>query len=64
MIRFILYLIIFYLLYKGGKFVWRIYTEHKKIKQEIKNNSKSKTDYRDIVDAEFIEINDEKEKNK
>ncbi len=65
MIRFILYVIIFFLLYRVVKLVTRFFIEQKNKNSTFNKSSKTKTNYNNVVEAEFIELEDEpvKEKN-
>lgn len=64
MIRFILYVLIFFLIYRVIKLVAKFFIEQKKKNASINYNTKPKTDYRNVVDADFIEIDNETGKEK
>lgn len=62
MIRFFLYLIIFFIVYQAVKFVIRFLTSPSRKSVHTQNVRKDKTKYKNVEDADFTEIKSEDNK--
>jgi NADP-dependent 3-hydroxy acid dehydrogenase YdfG len=64
MIRLFLYLVIFFIVYQLVKLVVRFLTSPSRKSVHTRNIRQSKTEYKDVEDAEFTEIKSENNKKK
>jgi hypothetical protein len=64
MIRLFLYLVIFFIVYQLVKLVVRFLTSPSSKSVHTRNIRQSKTEYKDVEDAEFTEIKSENNKKK
>lgn len=64
MIRFFLYVIIFFIVYQVVKLVIRYLTSPSRKSVHTQNVRQNKTEYKNVEDAEFTEIKSENNKKK
>lgn len=64
MLKIIIYIIVFYFIYKAAKFFVRYLISSKKDSSSFKKNSPAKSKYQNVEEAEFKDIPDKNENQK